>query len=195
MKAAIKEQGRNLLGPLARSLAGLGVTPNVLTLLGLVTSILSGLLVAGGRFRLAAAALIAGSLCDVLDGSVARVTGRSSRQGAFLDSTVDRFSEMFFFGGLLYFFSRVEPSVTYALLVFFALGGSLMVSYTRARSEGLGVPCTVGLMERPERLVLLIVATLVGGVGIRIALWVLTLLVFWTSWQRIHHVMRETRGS
>lgn len=193
MKSAVKDRGRGILAPVARLLANLGVTPNTLTVAGLAASGVAGFLVARGDFRASAIALLAGGLCDVLDGAVARATGRSSTFGAFLDSSVDRVAEMFFFAGILVFFIREEPSTLYALLAFLAAGGSYMVSYVRARSEGLGVPCTVGWMERPERMVLMIVATAVGSWGVRVALWILTVLVFWTSIQRMQHVYRETR--
>lgn len=194
MKSAIKDRARSLISPLAGFLGKLGISPNHLTLAGLVASAGAGVLVAYGFFLLAAMALLLGSLCDMLDGAVARVSGRSSQFGAFLDSTVDRYAEMLFFAGLLVYFIRIETSTVYALLAFLAAGGSFMVSYTRARAEGIGLRCDVGIMERPERLILLLVATLVGPVGIRVVLWVLPVLVTWTSLQRIHHVFRETRS-
>jgi CDP-diacylglycerol--glycerol-3-phosphate 3-phosphatidyltransferase len=193
VKSAVKDRGRGILAPVARLLANLGVTPNALTVAGLAASGVAGFLVARGDFRASAIALLAGGLCDVLAGAGARATGRSSTFGAFLDSSVDRVAEMLFFAGILVFFIREEPSTLYALLAFLAAGGSYMVSYVRARSEGLGVPCTVGWMERPERMVLMIVATAVGSWGVRVALWILTVLVFWTSIQRMQHVYRETR--
>jgi CDP-diacylglycerol--glycerol-3-phosphate 3-phosphatidyltransferase len=193
VKSAIKDRGRWILAPVARLLANLGVTPNALTVTGLVASGAAGFLIARGGFRASAIALLAGGLCDILDGAVARATGRSSTFGAFLDSTVDRVAEMLFFAGILVYFVREEPSTLYALLAFLGAGGSYMVSYVRARSEGLGVPCTVGWMERPERMVLMIVATAAGSWGVRVALWILTVLVFWTSIQRLQHVYRETR--
>ncbi len=195
MKSIIKERVRSLISPLARVLANMGVSPDHLTLAGLITSAGAGVLVALGYFPLAALALFLGSLCDVLDGAVARVSGRSSQFGAFLDSTIDRYAEMFYFAGLLVYFSRIEPSTTYALLVFLSAGGSFMVSYTRARAEGMGLRCDVGIMERPERLILLLVATVIGPVAIRVTLWILLVLVTYTSLQRIHHVFRETRST
>jgi len=187
VKSAIKARARILLGPPARGLGWLGITPNHLTLFGMFLSGVAGVLLAGGRFRTGAIVLILGSLCDMLDGAVARETGRSSAFGAFLDSTVDRVSEMFVFAGLLVYFTR-EGATLYTLLAFLAAAGSFLVSYTRARAEGLGIPCQVGWMERPERMVMLILACLLGPGVVRIALWVLTALVAWTSWQRIHHV-------
>ena len=99
-----------------------------------------------------------------------------------------------FFGGMVVYFVRTDGSSLYPLLAFLAAGGSYMVSYTRARAEGLGVSCAVGWMERPERLVLLLVSTAVGPVAVRVALWALTALTFFTAAQRMLHVHRETRS-
>lgn len=193
MKQSVKDAARNAIGPLADALAGFGVTPNHLTLAGLTISTLAGITVARGAFTAAGILLLLGSLCDMLDGAVARRTQRSGPMGAFLDSTLDRLSEIVFFGGVMIYFADWENSIFFAGLAFFAAAGSLMVSYTRARAEGLGIECNVGWMERPERLVLLILACFFGATGLRWALILLTPLVFWTTWQRIDHVVRETR--
>lgn len=194
MKAAIKTRGRAALHPVARLLANVGVSADALTWTGLAGSTAAGALIAAGRFRVAALVLLGGALCDVLDGGVARVSGRTSRFGAFLDSSVDRLAELAVFGGMVVYFGRADGSSLYPLLAFLAAGGSYMVSYTRARAEGLGVSCAVGWMERPERLVLLLVSTALGPAAIRVALWVLTALTFFTAGQRMIHVHRETRS-
>jgi CDP-diacylglycerol--glycerol-3-phosphate 3-phosphatidyltransferase len=129
----------------------------------------------------------------MLDGAVARVSGLASRYGAFLDSTIDRAAEMLLFGGLLVYFTRQDGSSLYPLLTFCAAGSSFLVSYTRARAEGLGIPCSVGWMERPERLVLLMIAVVFGAEPVRVALWILFVLTLWTAGQRMLHVRRETR--
>ena len=194
MKSAIKNGGREVLRPLARLLANVGVSANGLTWTGLAASGAAGALLAAGRFRGAALALLAGALCDVLDGSVARLSGRASRFGAFLDSTVDRVAELFVFAGMVVYFGRNDGSSLYPLLAILATGGSFLVSYTRARAEGLGISCSVGWMERPERLVVLLVAIVLGPGVVRVALWVLTVLTFFTAAQRMIHVHRETRS-
>ncbi len=194
MKSAAKDLGRRALAPVARVLAALHVSPNLITVAGLLAMALAGWLLALGRFRLAGLALLLGGLCDMLDGAVARHNGVANPFGAFFDSTSDRLAEMLFFAGLLVYYTRLEPSTLYALLTFLAAGGSLLVSYTRARAEGLGVDCQVGMMERPERLVLLLLACFVGGVGLKVALWILTPLVFFTSLQRVLHVQSRTRA-
>ena len=193
MKSAVKDMGRRALAPIAEGLVRLHVSPNQVTLAGLVAMAASGALLALGSFRGAGVALLVGGVCDMLDGAVARRSGVSTKFGAFFDSTSDRLAELLFFAGLIVYFTRVEPSVLYALLTFFAAGGSLLVSYTRARAEGLGVDCQVGMMERPERMVLLLIACFVGGIGVKVALWVLTPLVFFTSLERVLHVKERTR--
>jgi phosphatidylglycerophosphate synthase len=193
VKAAIKRQSRALLDPLARLLANVGVRPDTLTWIGLVGSAVASVLLAWGRFRPAALALFLGALCDMLDGGVARISGTTSRYGAFLDSTVDRAAELLLFGGLLVYFAHQDGSSLYPVLALLTAGSSFLVSYTRARAEGLGIPCSVGWMERPERLVLLLVAVLLGPTPIRVALWVLFGLTLWTVVQRMMHVRRETR--
>ena len=193
MRSEIKQKSRRLLDPLARFLANVGVRPDTLTWIGLIGSAAAGALLAFGQFRAAALALLVGALCDMLDGGVARVSGSMTRYGAFLDSTVDRAAEMLLFAGLLVHFVRTDGSSLYPLLTFLAAGTSFLVSYTRARSEGLGVPCSVGWMERPERLVLLLIAVTFGVGPVRVALWILFVLTLWTTVQRMLHVRRETR--
>jgi CDP-diacylglycerol--glycerol-3-phosphate 3-phosphatidyltransferase len=191
VKSALKEATRRVAEPLARRLGAWGATPNGITMVGLVLSAAAGVLAARGAFTVAALVLLLGSACDVLDGALARVTGRAARFGAFLDSTVDRVAELALFAGLLVYFIERSPSTLYAVLTFLAAGGSFLVSYTRARSEGLGIECRVGIMERPERLVMLIIALLVGPAGVRAALWALNALVWWTALQRVRHVSRQ----
>ena len=195
MKSALKDFARGAISPAARTLASLGVTPNQITVAGLLFSILAGIILALGHFTTAGLVLLVGSLCDMLDGAVAREHGQVTRFGAFFDSTVDRLAEMAVFAGLVVYFHRVEGSDLYIVLALLAVCGSFIISYARARAEGLGLECSVGYMERPERLVLLIVAALIGPFAMKIALWILVPLVYVTTWQRVRHVLRETRGS
>ena len=195
MKQTVQRVGRAAVEPVARAMVVAGVTPNALTLFGLFLSAVAGLLLARGLFVTGGLVLILGSVCDMLDGSVARLTGSSSRFGAFLDSSLDRVAELAVFGGLTWYFVAEEASPVYALLCLLAAGGSFLVSYTRARAEGLGMECKVGLMERPERLVLILAGIFAGLPALRVVLWALTLLVFFTSLQRIVHVQRQTRVS
>jgi CDP-diacylglycerol--glycerol-3-phosphate 3-phosphatidyltransferase len=205
--------------PLVELLVQVGVTPNHLTLTGLVFSLLSGFLFFEGQPLLGALVLAVAGLCDILDGEVARRAGVVSRFGAFLDSTLDRVSEAVVLLGIMGFYlSNLPILVRYPLLAFaqrsrglepetwagvafmaaLALVGSFLVSYTRARAEGLGLDCKVGWFERPERMVLLIVAGLVAGAVGRFwplpaALMLLAVLSFATAAQRVAHVYRITR--
>jgi CDP-diacylglycerol---glycerol-3-phosphate 3-phosphatidyltransferase len=187
MKDRLKEAGRRVLNPIAVLLHRLHVSPDQVTFGGLLLSIAAGAALAANRFPLATLLLLAGSLCDVLDGSLARLSGRSSRFGAFLDSTVDRYAEMTVFMGLGVLYATTGDVFNVGL-TFVAATGSLLVSYARARAEGLGLDCKVGLMERPERLVLLIVGAALGPLGMRVVLWILAILTHVTALQRVLHV-------
>ena len=187
MKAGLKEAGRRVLEPVAAILDSARITPNQVTIAGLVLSLLAGAAVARGHFILTTVLLVAGSLCDVLDGSLARRSGRSTRFGAFLDSTMDRYAEMGLFLGLAVYFASLSD-ILFVAITFVAAAGSLLVSYARARAEGLGISCNVGLMERPERLVLLIAAAAFGPAAMKIALCVLAVLTHFTAFQRVRHV-------
>jgi len=142
----------------SRLLVRLKISPNALTVLGLLAGIAVGLFYAVERPGLAAAFIIVCGLFDILDGKVATNSHRRSLFGAIFDSSLDRYSEFFMYAGLAYHFREGWGE----WLMFFAFLGSTMVSYTRARAEGLGVECAVGMMQRAERLVLLFLGTLVG---------------------------------
>ncbi|MBN2171303.1 MAG: CDP-alcohol phosphatidyltransferase family protein [Candidatus Krumholzibacteriota bacterium] len=195
-KQAIQSWFRRWLDPLTALVHRLGISPDALTLTGLVLSLASAVLIAGGRFLVGAIVLLVGSLCDVLDGSLARRGGRANKGGAFLDSTLDRFSEIAVYLGLLYHY---RGSAALQLICALALTGSLMTSYARARAEGLDIDCKVGLLERPERLAMLIVGLVaaplrVGGVGpLELVLTLLAILTYVTTFQRIAHVMSRAR--
>jgi len=214
-KERIKALAHGVLDPVVTGLAAAGVHPNHLTVLGFVLSLAAGLSFALGSFRLAALITIASGLCDILDGQLARRTGTISRFGAFFDSTLDRVADAFVLMGIAGYFaiqlvdmtmnpSRVlanlqhglEP-ITYAVLALvamLAMVGSFMVSYTRARAEGLGLECKVGWFERPERMVLVIIMGLAGiGPVIPAGLLILTAFSFATAWQRMAHVWKLTR--
>ena len=190
MKAAFKSQVRGVLDPLVTFLASARIHPNVLTALGVVFGGVAGYTAAQGRLREAAIWLLVSGLFDMLDGPVARKSGLASRRGAFLDSMLDRYAEGAFLAGLAWYYAdRGSPSSV--LAVFAVMLGSLLVSYARARSEGLGLECQVGLMERPERLVVLIVGSLIGGPVLPVFLWILAALTHVTAAQRIVHVYRK----
>ncbi len=139
-------------------LVRLKISPNALTVMGLLAGVAVGFFYAAERPGLAAAFIIVCGLFDILDGKVAANSHRRSLFGAIFDSSLDRYSEFFMYAGLAYHF-RAGWGLW---LMFFAFLGSTMVSYTRARAEGLGVECAVGMMQRAERLVILFLGTLVG---------------------------------
>jgi CDP-diacylglycerol--glycerol-3-phosphate 3-phosphatidyltransferase len=185
------------LSPLGRAFARAGVSPHTLTLGGLLLSVAAGLAFAMGLPLAACAILLTAGLFDVLDGWVARDAHRVSAWGAMLDSTVDRLSEAVVYLGLIDWFLEVNPSVVYLLVG--AIVGSFLVSYTRARAEGLGVDCKIGIAQRPERVILLSVGAAgeaipgTGGWPLIVALWLITVLSLVTATQRLFFC-RKTMG-
>ena len=178
--------------PLARSLMAVGLTPNRVTLLGLLVSVGCAYLLSQGMFLAGGAVLILAGMMDMVDGALARRSGTASPRGALLDSVVDRVAEATVFLGLLVYY--LEPvSATEIVLINVSLVGSFMVSYLRARGEGLGVDCRVGIMTRPERVVALAIGLLLGQVTIALA--VIAVLTVFTSLHRFWHIHRELRGS
>jgi CDP-diacylglycerol--glycerol-3-phosphate 3-phosphatidyltransferase len=214
-KDRMKVFAHSALDPVVNGLAAAGLRPNHMTVLGLVFSLAAAYGFALGKFRLAALITCFAGVCDILDGQLARRTRGETSFGAFLDSTLDRIAEAAILIGIAWFYlfnlvdmvidpQRVlvnlqrglEP-VTWAaisLLAVLALVGSFMVSYTRARAEGLGLDCKVGWFERPERMVLIIIMGFAGlGPAIPAGLLILVTLSFATAFQRMAHVWRNTR--
>ena len=178
--------------PVARALARLGIGPNVITLAGLVGACGSAYLLGTGSLAWGGVVLLAAGVLDLFDGAVARLTGRASKFGALLDSTADRVSEAVVLLGLLVFYMG-EASTLGAALAFAAMVGSMMVSYVRARAEGLGVHWTGGVMTRPERVAVLGAATIAGewwGPAVIVALGVIAALTTLTTLQRVFYVRR-----
>lgn len=171
-----------VLDPIVRGLAAARVTPAMLTTAGFLGNVLAAWLAAQGDLRPAGVAVLVFSALDMLDGALARATGRASRFGALYDSTLDRLSEAAVLGGLLWH-ALQSGSDEQALLAFVAAVGSLMVSYVRARSEGLGLALRDGLFTRSERVVLVGVALILGFA--HAALWALAILTVFTASQRL----------
>src|SRR5215831_10712363 len=169
-----------------------GMRPNHLTLLGLGVSFLAAMAFVAGRTRYAGVLLILAGLCDFLDGSLARASGQVSAFGAFLDSVIDRYSDLIVLLGIVVLFAQT-PHARGAIVAMAGLIGSMMVSYTKARAESIGVRCTVGMMERPERMICLIVGALLDL--LEPALWVLAVLANLTAIQRIAFTWRATRDA
>lgn len=170
----VKDRYYKTVAPAGDLLARLGVHPNTLTLSGFVLSLLAGLVFCGGAFFGGTWILALAGVCDTLDGMVARKTGKQSPLGAFFDSTLDRYSDFFPLAGMAYHFSGGSPliggrmpgeaSPWTVLLILLAIAGSFMVSYTRARAEGLGVECREGMMQRAQRMALLMAGTLLAEI-------------------------------
>jgi CDP-diacylglycerol--glycerol-3-phosphate 3-phosphatidyltransferase len=189
-----RDISRPILESVGRHLHAWGLSPNLVTNVGLVLTLGVAPLLAWGQIRLGGILLAVASVCDALDGTLARISDKESRFGAFLDSTIDRFEEAIVLLGLTIFYARTG-GVWQVALVFVAIVGSLMVSYTRARAEALGVACKGGFMTRPVRVGLLVVALILALPGtVEAALILIALLGLLTSFQRIYHVWRATGG-
>ncbi len=165
-----------------------GVHPDMITFVGLVVVAVAAYVAAQGEFFWAAIIIIAGAPLDAVDGAVARAMGRTDKFGALWDSTLDRYADGFLFMGIAYYYSTQgkQPAVLLAML---ALIGTQLVSYVRARAEGIDVDCKVGLFTRMERMVVILAMLLTGYVIA--GLWVLAIGTNFTVLQRVWHVYRE----
>ena len=156
----LTDWARNFFRPLVEAVARffqrLGLTPNQLTLIGLVLQAVVALILATGHLQLGAVLLILASIFDSFDGTLARLTGQVSRFGAFFDATIDRYAEALVLGGVLVYVVQQGTAMD-VYLVYAAIVGSLLVSYTRAKAESLGIGCTVGILTRAERIALLVI--------------------------------------
>ncbi|PKO21359.1 MAG: CDP-alcohol phosphatidyltransferase family protein [Chloroflexi bacterium HGW-Chloroflexi-1] len=174
--------GEWIIEPLARFLGRLGLTPNAITVLGFLLTAAVAVVLATGQTQLAGGLLILTLGADAIDGALARMMNAVSRFGAFLDSTLDRWTEVFLFGALIWRFLQTDQD-TGVMLAAAAMATSLLVSYTRARAEGVGLTCKAGLLTRFERLVIFIAGLIFNQ--IIWALWIITLLAGITAIQRI----------
>jgi CDP-diacylglycerol--glycerol-3-phosphate 3-phosphatidyltransferase len=185
-----------IINGMVQALARLGFPPNILTAIGVTINLGCSVLFALGEFFWAGIVLIVANLFDMLDGNVARSTGNVTKYGTFLDSSLDRLSDMTVFFGIMIFYARNDVPQHSLLNVFLAGLGmicSVMVSYTTARSEALGVKANIGFLQRPERIVLLIIGALSTWDWnsdfflfnrMPQVLWVLAIGSFWTMMQR-----------
>ena len=180
-----------LLRHVVSALAATGITPNVLTVIGMAVNVWAAVLFAYGEFRAAAAVLFLAGFLDMADGQVARRAGRVTAFGAFLDSTLDRYSDLGLYMGLVVHYTLIGRPF-YMGLAAVAMASSFMVSYARARAESLIPLCKVGFLERPERLVLLIL----GGAFQRMApvLWVIATFSTLTVIHRVVYTWQEIRA-
>lgn len=200
---AIGEASNRIISLIVRAVALSRINPNVLTFIGLLINIGCAVLYGYGKFVAAGLLMIVANLFDMLDGQVARLRGQVTRFGAFFDSVIDRYSDIIVYVGIMIFYARdtVAHSTLLVALTGLALVGSVMVSYSRARAESLSIACKVGFLERPERVVLLIIGslTMTGSPSnpflhkMPQVLWVLAILSHWTVVHRIYHTWRELR--
>ena len=203
LREALEQSLRAIVEPIISYLSRKRVHPNLLSTAGFVITCASGYYFHQHHVRTAGALILIGGIFDLFDGSVARRTGLASAFGAFYDSTLDRLSEIIVYLGLLSLYNdyRLElGDVAMIYWVMLAMAGSLMISYTRARAEALGVPCTVGLMQRPERVLLigssaLFFGEMNQGIVLKVVIIVLAILTNLTVLQRILWVYRHTRPS
>jgi CDP-diacylglycerol--glycerol-3-phosphate 3-phosphatidyltransferase len=186
-----KERVRAVFLPVTKRLAASGISPNALTVIGFGLVLGSALVLAAGYRQLGGALFLLTTGFDLFDGAVAALMNRKTRFGAFLDSTLDRFAEIAIFLAILFPYAMAGQTLE-VVLCYLAVTGSLMVSYARARAEGLGLSGEVGLFQRPERVILLGVGLILDLVTPVLA--VLALLTYLTAWQRMAHVWRLTGG-
>lgn len=199
----IQQRVRHLVTLLIQPLARLGVTPNTLTVVGLLLSIVTAIVIAQGFLFVGGVLVLLAGIFDMFDGAMARVQNAATTFGAFFDSTFDRYSESIILFGLLYYAVR-NPGLHDVLwpfaygqswlisFIYIAVVGSLMVSYAKARAEGLGLECKTGTLARPERVVILAIG-LLSGIGI--CLWAIAILAVFshvTAAERITYVWRTT---
>jgi CDP-diacylglycerol--glycerol-3-phosphate 3-phosphatidyltransferase len=195
----VKEGGRAVLAPVVRLAIALHLTPNTITVIGLLITIVAAVMIANGLLLPGAAVLTAGSLLDAVDGALARAQGGGTAFGSFLDSTLDRAGEATLFIGIGgWMLTSLEAPTWPMLALMLALAGSFLVSYSHARAEGIGLAANVGLAPRTERLVLVIAGVALAGLGFGAGLIgsvvVIAALTVATVIQRIWHVWRLSQG-
>ncbi|HEY0659075.1 MAG TPA: CDP-alcohol phosphatidyltransferase family protein [Pyrinomonadaceae bacterium] len=201
--ASIGRGAMRIINAMVRALASAGVHPNLLTAIGVCINVGCGVLFGLGEFFWAGIVLIVANLFDMLDGNVARLTGNVTKFGGFLDSSLDRLSDMVSLLGIMIFYAGNTPqhSILNVFLAGTGLIGSVMVSYTTARSESLGVKANVGFLQRPERIVLLIIGALSThwesssffANRMPQVLWVLAIASIWTFIHRMFYTWKEFR--
>lgn len=182
---------RAILNFMVRGISLLGVNPNLLTFVGFLITLLAAYYLAQGRFVDAGIVIIFSGVFDMLDGRLARVTNKVTKFGAFFDSVLDRYSDMALFLGLLIHYARIQE-MTYLVLAGIVMMGAVMTSYTRARAESLIPLCKVGFMERPERLVLIIIGALFNKMAP--VLWVMAIMSNLTVVHRIVYTWKQASG-
>ncbi len=181
---------KGVIDPVAAFINRLGITPNMLTLTGLVGNIVAAVFLSQGSFLVGGLIVLLVGPLDALDGALARLRGEPSRFGAFVDSVTDRYSELFIFGGLMLHYLQ-HSDWLWAGVVYAAAAGSILVSYTRARAEGVGYSAKCGLLTRAERFAILIPSLLFNFAEIGVAL--IAVFANFTALQRVYHVRKQAQ--
>ena len=188
----------SIILPLTDFLKTLNINPNALTTLGTIFTIVGAIFFALSYLRLGGIFIVFGAVCDTMDGKIARDSDKKTNFGGFYDSVMDRYSEIIMFFGIAVHFVRHDSYWT-SVAIFAALGGSVMVSYIRARAEGLGFECKVGMMQRPERIAYISVGAIIGELPLikelflMLAIWVIAILSNFTAIQRIIYVYQGAK--
>ncbi len=188
----IGDGGTWILNKIVRALVRLGVSPNFLTFFGMTINVVAGFYFGYGYFRIGGLIVLGASVFDMLDGRVARESNRVSKFGAFYDSVIDRYSDMAIYLGLLIYYYQIQ-SMRFVIIVGLVILGSVMTSYTRARAESLISSCKVGFLERPERIVLIILGGLFNCIPQ--ALWVILVFSHLTVVSRIYYTRKQLRAA
>lgn len=190
---SLQKRFLKLLSPLTSLFSGWGLSPNSFTFAGIVITSFGAAAFFMGYIRLAGVLVLLGGICDTMDGSLARTTGKASRFGALLDSVADRYAEFIMYLGISAYFINLEDYSTSAA-TFMALCGSFMVSYVRARAESLEFEAKKGIMQRPERIVLIGLGALIHIAAFKIAIWLVAILANYTALQRILLAYKQDSG-
>jgi CDP-diacylglycerol---glycerol-3-phosphate 3-phosphatidyltransferase len=196
VSTSVQAWARGLADSIVRPLVRWHISPNTITVVGFMLNVITALVIGSGHLSIGGVLLLFSAAFDMLDGAVARVAQQGSRFGAFLDSVLDRYSESAILVGLLYVEAGLHHVGTVVLIYTVAIG-SLMISYARARAEGLGLSATVGIAPRPERVLLLGAGLVIPGPAtgktVVVALWILAIITHFTAVQRLIHVWRQTQ--
>ncbi|MFN3504836.1 MAG: CDP-alcohol phosphatidyltransferase family protein [Caldimicrobium sp.] len=176
--------------PIVKILMQWNVHPNVITFLCFLGFVISAFFIAQGKFLIAGLVLVIFAPLDAIDGLLARTANKITKFGAFLDSTLDRYGEIFLFLAFIYYY-MFKGSIAGIIISFLGITGSLMVSYTRARAEGLGLTCKVGLLTRFERILILILSLILETIFV--ALTFIAFLTHFTALQRIWYVYKVAK--
>jgi len=188
----ISDRTKHFAEPVGRIVGKTGIQPNALTLFGFLINFGVAWLISQGHFALGGALILVAGIFDLLDGAVARMTGKVTKFGALLDSTLDRYSEAVLLFGLLWYYVWQQDAATEVILIFTTIVGSLLVSYVRARAEGLHLDAEVGIFRRTLRITVLslgLILSTIPNCRETVMLWTLWILAIGTNWTAVHRLL------